>query len=177
MAAQVSLWHSASYLSILQGTVYVLGLLLVLCFINDIPDCISSNICLYADENLLYRTINTIDYCIKLQDNFKCSPAIAVQKRRQMDFNQTKYFYIIISGYLTSKTSLIIYNYNIHNIALQETNTIKYLTIGVHIDDKLTWKSNVNTIVTKANSVKGFLLWNFNHCPPSVTARTNVIRL
>ena len=77
---------------------------------------------------------------------------------------------VVTSDYLTSNTSLIIiiifYNYNIHNTVLKETNTIKY--VGVHIDDKLTWKSHVNTIVAKANSVKGFLSWNFKHCPPSV---------
>ena len=61
------------------------------------------------------------------------------------------------------------YNYIIHNTVLQETNTIKYL--GVHIDDKLTWKSHVDTIVTKANSVKGFLSRNFKRCPPSVKSK------
>ena len=42
-----------------QGT--VLGPLLFLCFVNDIPDCISSIIHLYADDILLYRTINVMD--------------------------------------------------------------------------------------------------------------------
>ena len=50
-----------------QGT--VLGPLLFLCFFNDIPDCISSNIRLYADDILLYRTINVMDDCVKLQDD------------------------------------------------------------------------------------------------------------
>ena len=30
---------------------------------------------------------------------------------------------------------------------------------------------HVGTIVTKANSVKGFLLRNFKHCPPSVKSK------
>ena len=50
-----------------QGT--VLGPLLFLCFVNDIPDCVSSNIRLYTDDILLYRTINVMDDCVKLQDN------------------------------------------------------------------------------------------------------------
>ena len=82
-----------------------------------------------------------------------------------MHFNPSKCCYIRLSN----KEHLLDYNYYIHNIALQETNTIKYL--GVHIDDKLTWKSHVDTIATKANSVKGFLSRNFKHCPPSVKSK------
>ena len=69
-------------------------------------------------------------------------------KRWHMHFNPSKYCYIRLSN----KQHLLDFNYNIHNTVLQETNNIKYL--GVHIDDKLTWKSHVDTIVTKANSVK-----------------------
>ena len=45
-----------------QGT--VLGPLLFLVFINDMPDCVSSNIRLFADDALLYRTITS---CSKLR--------------------------------------------------------------------------------------------------------------
>ena len=86
-------------------------------------------------------------------------------KRWQMHFNPSKCCYIRLS----SKQHLLDYNYNIHNTVLQETNTIKYL--GVHIDNKLIWKSHVDTIVAKANSVKGFLSQNFKHCPPSVKSK------
>ena len=104
-----------------------------------------------------------MDDCVKLQDDLN-----ALQqwdKRWQMHFNPSKCCYIRLSN----KQHLLDYNYNVHNTVLQETNTIKYL--GVHIDDKLTWKSHVDTIVTKANSVKGFLSRNFKHCPPSVKSK------
>ena len=144
-----------------QGT--VLGPLLFLCFVNDIPDCVSSNIHLYADDILLYRTINVMDDCVKLQDDLNVLQQW--EKRWQMHFNPSKCCYIRLSN----KQHLLDYNYNIHNTVLQETNAIKYL--GVHIDDKLTWKSHVDTIVTKPNSVKGFLSRNFKHCPPSVKSK------
>ena len=40
-----------------QGS--VLGLLLFLCYINDLPTCVSSDIRLFADDCLLYRTIHS----------------------------------------------------------------------------------------------------------------------
>jgi len=48
-----------------QGT--VLGPLLFLLYINDITDGISSEICLFADNYILYRQIRTHDDCITLQ--------------------------------------------------------------------------------------------------------------
>ena len=86
-------------------------------------------------------------------------------KKWQMHYNPSKCCYIRLSN----KQNLLDYNYNIHNTALQETNPIKYL--GVRIDDKFTWKSHVDTIVAKVNSVKGFLSQNFKHCPPSVKSK------
>ena len=34
---------------------------------NDVPECVSSKIRLYADDVLLYREIETREDCIKLQ--------------------------------------------------------------------------------------------------------------
>jgi len=37
----------------------MLGPILFLCYINDLPDLLSCNVSLYADDTLLYQTVNT----------------------------------------------------------------------------------------------------------------------
>ena len=48
-----------------QGT--VLGPLLFILYLNDLPEGISSQVCLLADECILYREINTLNDCQDLQ--------------------------------------------------------------------------------------------------------------
>ncbi|KAK3105990.1 hypothetical protein FSP39_010381 [Pinctada imbricata] len=50
-----------------QGT--VLGLLLFLCHINDLPDSVTSQVRLFADDCLLYRQINNYGDQEKLQED------------------------------------------------------------------------------------------------------------
>ena len=50
-----------------QGT--VLGLLLVLIFINDLTDSITSTVKLFADDCLPYCTIHSLNDAIQLQED------------------------------------------------------------------------------------------------------------
>ena len=52
-----------------QGT--VLGPLLFLCHINDLPDCVKSQTRLFTDDCLLYREIKTQQDHITLQQDLQ----------------------------------------------------------------------------------------------------------
>ena len=52
-----------------QGT--VLGPLLFLCYINDLPAAVKSQVRLFADDCLLYRQIRTFTDHIALQEDLK----------------------------------------------------------------------------------------------------------
>ena len=53
-----------------QGS--VLGPILFLVMINDLPDCVKSIVRLFADDCVLYRCINNFEDCLILQNDLKC---------------------------------------------------------------------------------------------------------
>jgi hypothetical protein len=52
-----------------QGT--VLGPIMFLCHINDLPDCVNLSVRLFADDCLLYRTIEKEEDHLTLQADLK----------------------------------------------------------------------------------------------------------
>ena len=114
-----------------QGT--VLGPLLFLIFINDLPDCVSSSIRLYADDALLYRPINSHDDIESLHRDL--ANVQEWERKWLMSFNADKCEVLRISN----KRKLIIgvSPYSIHGTALRTLDEAKYL--GVILQRNLSW--------------------------------------
>lgn len=144
-----------------QGT--VLGPLLFLIYINDLPNSVLSKTRLFADDSLLYRTITSPTEQEVIQDDLK-----KLQKWEHtwlMKFNPDKCEVL----QATTKRTPIQANYVIHGKTLRNANSVKYL--GVTISQTLNWKQHVNTITKKANITLAFLKRNLNGCPIAVKDR------
>ena len=142
----------------------VLGPVLFLCYINDLPDQVSSTARLFADDCLLYRNINATADADKLQDDID-----RLQKLEAdwlMDFNPDKCEIIRITNRRKKK---VVSCYSIHGKALKEVTGAKYL--GVTIDRKLTWNDHIANITKKANNTRTFLQHNINSCPQAIKSR------
>ena len=137
-----------------QGT--VLGPLLFLCHINDLPDAVKSTVRLFADDCLLYRPINSIKDHHTLQHDLQQLEIWA--KKWGMRFNAKKCYIMSINN----KSS---HFYELDKHILQQVPENPYL--GITISEDLKWTSHINKISRKANSTLGFLRRNLKHCPES----------
>jgi len=118
-----------------QGT--VLGPLLCLCHINDLPDSVKSSFRLFADDCLLYRTIRSRQDHEILQD---LNNLETWANTWGMRFNAKK-CYILTMNKKYSKV------YQFENQILQQVQENPYL--GVTISEEY-WGSHINKITKKS---------------------------
>ena len=144
-----------------QGS--VLGPLLFLVFINDMPDVVKSNIRLFADDALLYRAINSTEDAEALQEDL--ARLESWEATWQMPFNPSKCEVLRV----TNKKRIVTALYSIHGTTLHLVDAAKYL--GVTIQGSLSWKTHIHNITKKANSTLGFLRRNLRRCPAKTKER------
>jgi len=101
-----------------QGT--VLGSLLFLCQTNDLPECVKSQVRLFADDCLLYRQIKNREDHILLQNDLTWLEEWA--PKWGMRFNTKKCYVMSIKG----KSSCL---YNLDKTVLQQVTENPYLGI------------------------------------------------
>ena len=119
--SQSSLIHVTS--GVPQGT--VLGPVLFLVYINDLPDSIShSTVRLFADDCLLYKTIQSSQDATDLQQEL-----LAMQSWEEtwlMKFNISKCFVMRVTQ---SKKYKVLYDYQIQSSTLSSVDHCKYLGV------------------------------------------------
>ena len=145
-----------------QGT--VLGPTLFLIYINDIANDITSNIRLFADDCVLYRTINNPTDNSALQKDL--SKLQQWSNIWQMDFNVKKCAIMQCSTSARKRQ----FDYKIKGETLETVSHHPYL--GVELSDNLKFNNHINSITKKASSTLGFLKRNLKYCPPKVKERS-----
>lgn len=133
-----------------QGT--VLGPLLFLLFINDLPDCVQSSTRLFADDCILYRRITTQQDCAILQADL--DKLAEWEVKWGMAFHPDKCSTIRISRSRNPVTA----NYTLKGHELETVDCTKYL--GVELQSNMSWNRHIDQTVKKANGMLGFLRRN-----------------
>jgi hypothetical protein len=151
-----------------QGS--VLGPLLFLCYINDLPQAVRSQVRLFADDCLLYRPVSSIEDQVLLQQDLTALQEWA--STWGMKFNAQKCYILQIHS-----TRLPIgYRYNLCDHILECTSENPYL--GVLLQQDLKWSSHINRVVQRASQSLGFIRRNLKYCPAKLkeTAYITLVR-
>ena len=148
-----------------QGT--VLGPIMFLCHINDLPDAVTSSVRLFADDCLLYRTIKNENDQKALQADLQNLEIWA--NKWGMRFNAKKCYILSINQKRTKF-------YQLNNHILQEVQNNPYL--GLEISNDLKWNIHINNVCKKANATLGFLRRNLRNVPENCrkTAYISLLR-
>ena len=136
-----------------QGS--VLGPLIFLCHINDLPQRVAAKVRLFADYCLLYRPIHSPRHQPLLQQDLAALETWA--EDWGMRFNVSKCYLMSIHRSKRHYSS----HYKLDNHILEQVEENPYFGVTIHKSLKLA--SHINKISNKANSVLGFIKRNLKH--------------
>ena len=133
-----------------QGS--VLGPLLFLVYINDLPVGLKSRARLFADDTAVYLSIKSAAEASQLQDDLRLLEKWEAQW--DMHFNPSKCQVI----HITKKKIPLDTQYILHGTVLEAVSSAKYL--GVTLSDDLSWNTHIDNITKKASQTLGFIRRN-----------------
>ena len=134
-----------------QGT--VLGPVLFIVFVNDLPDCIESACKLFADDTKVYVGAGNAHYREKLQQDLDA--LVTWSQRWKLPFNPAKCTVL----HLGSRN--VEAHYSIEGAPLRKVEVEKDL--GVQVDHLLKFREQAATAVGKANRTLGLIKHSFAH--------------
>ena len=126
-----------------QGS--VLGPVLFLLYINDLPSVVKSKVRLFAGDTIIYTTAVQSAKLIEDLKNLE-----AWEQEARMEFRSAK---CEIMRFSRERNRTTLPPYMLHNHIIPVTN--KYL--GVNIQDDLKWRIHTDYITNKASTKLGFI--------------------
>ena len=133
-----------------QGS--VLGPILFLIYINDLPDELSSQVRLFADDTAVYLTTGDTEDGKVLQNDLD---RLSVwEDRWDMEFNPSKCKVVRV----TTSKRLIDVTYTLHGQVLEVVTSARYL--GVDISSGLSWNPHIDRITKIATRTLNFIQRN-----------------
>lgn len=136
-----------------QGS--ILGPLLFLLFINDLPDIFSSSSSLFADDNKIFRKIDCAADGFCLQSDIASFSAWC--DNNKLNLNPKKCSALSI----TRKPNPIDYQYSIKDMPIEKE--IKKKDLGVTFDSKESFSHHISEITKKSYQLIGFIFRTTQH--------------
>ena len=151
-----------------QGS--VLGPVLFVIFINDLPDNIKSQIYLFADDTKLYRRIEGGPYEDHVQQDLTKLQNWSNKWLLKFHPDKCKRIFIHKSqNELRTNPLYLEKTSNANSTEKAYLETVKaHKDLGIIIDDKLSFEDHINSIVNKANQMMGIINRNFKYLEKEV---------
>lgn len=141
-----------------QGS--VLGPLLFLIYVNDLPNNLASSIKLFADDCVIYREIKNSNDVSFLQQDLDTIDNWCSTWHMTLNINKCKVMRFSRHRNLNPSS------YTINHSPLLPVSSYKYL--GVTLTTDLSWTMHVSSIILNANRMLGYIKRNFSMAPASV---------
>ena len=141
-----------------QGS--IVGPILFLLYVNDIPENLSCASEMFADNTLLFNSGNPSDVSSPIQDSL--SQISDCCNEWLLRINPVK----CESMRITRSKTPSLCSYNINSTSLNQVRTHKHL--GIIFSSDLSWKMHVLTAAAKANKILALLKRNFGKCSEAI---------
>ena len=155
-----------------QGS--VLGPILFVMFINDLPQAVSSLCKMYADDTKVYKPITSAEDGLTLQEDL--DRLVDWADRWQLRFNADKCS-VLHMGRKKPQCSYTMRKHGgVERTALRESDMERDL--GVHVDSTLSFSRHIEIQVNKANRILGLIRRSFEYldCEAMKLLFTSLVR-
>ena len=146
---------SVVYLKVLS----VLGPLLFVIYINDLPDAVTSQIYLFADDTKIFNKVDSLQDALQIQNDINSLETWS--NTWLLKFHPDKCHVLSLGK---GKNINQKYKYTLGEVELQHVPREKDL--GVIFDTSLTFEEHIQTQVKKANSIIGLIKRSFSTLSP-----------